>query len=45
MVPRRAVGLTERDGFHVTLDGGGELHARRVLYDVIRRVPGLTRIL
>jgi len=32
MVPCRAVGLTERDGFHVvTLDGEGELHARSVI--------------
>jgi thioredoxin reductase (NADPH) len=32
MVPRRAVGLTERDGFHVVrLDDGGELLARSVI--------------
>src|SRR5262245_10427165 len=43
MVPCRAVGLTERDGFHVlTLDGGGELHARSVILALgvqYRRLP------
>jgi thioredoxin reductase (NADPH) len=43
MVPRRAVGLTERDGFHVvTLDDGDELHARSVILALgvqYRRLP------
>src|SRR5262249_61796718 len=44
MVPCRAVGLAERDGFHVvTLDAGGELVARRVIRALgvpARRRPG-----
>jgi thioredoxin reductase (NADPH) len=43
MVPCRAVGLTERDGFHViTLDDGGELLARSVILALgvqYRRLP------
>jgi thioredoxin reductase (NADPH) len=43
MVPVRAVGLTERDGFHIiTLDGGGELLARSVVLALgvqYRRLP------
>ena len=43
MVPRRAVGLTERDGFHVvTLDDGDELLARSVILALgvqYRRLP------
>ena len=43
MVPCRAVGLAERDGFHVvTLDAGGELVARTVILALgvqYRRLP------
>ena len=43
MVPRRAVGLSERDGFHVVaLDGGDELLARTVILALgveYRRLP------
>ena len=43
MVPRRAVGLTERDGFHViALDDGAELLARSVILALgvqYRRLP------
>ena len=43
MVPRRAVGLTERDGFHVvTLDDGAELLARSLILALgvqYRRLP------
>ena len=43
MVPRRAVGLTERDGFHlIMLEDGGELLARSVVLALgvqYRRLP------
>jgi thioredoxin reductase (NADPH) len=43
MVPRRAVGLTEHDGFHVLrLDNGGEMFARSVILALgvqYRRLP------
>jgi len=43
LVPCRAVGLTERDGFHVVaLDDGSELHARSVVLALgvqYRRLP------
>jgi thioredoxin reductase (NADPH) len=43
MVPRRAIGLTERDGFHViALDNGDELLARSVILALgvqYRRLP------
>ena len=40
MVPRRAVGLTEREGFHVvTLDDGDELLARSVILALGVPVP------
>jgi thioredoxin reductase (NADPH) len=43
LVPRRAVGLTERDGYHVvTLDGGDELFAGSVILALgvqYRRLP------
>src|SRR5262249_6547589 len=43
MVPSRAVGLAERDGFHVvSLDGGGELLARSIILALgvqYRRLP------
>jgi len=43
MVPRRAIGLTEREGFHVVmLEGGGELLAHSVILALgvqYRRLP------
>jgi thioredoxin reductase (NADPH) len=43
MIPRRAVRLAERDGFHVIeLDSGGELHARSLILALgvqYRRLP------